>query len=223
MKKSTINVLLIDDDTEYYKVVHYHLRRFGKVSFNLLWKRNGEEGLQEIQTNPSVDVVLMDYVLSGMDGIEVVKTLGERKVTVPVIFLTTQRNTDVAVEALRLGVHDYLVKDDVTDRKLPQAILTVLERIDSIRRAEEAEQQKVLEQKRAEAIRELIVTINHEINNPLAAIKISTDILSRQNLSEHERLLLQDLLQKIEILEKEVSSLKNLSIDSRKASSSKKK
>lgn len=210
MKKKTIVVLLIDGDTEYHKVVEYHMRRYAKRSFQLIWKRNENEGLRELQSNRTIDIVLMDYILPSMDGISVMRLFRENKINVPVVFLTTHRNFETAVEALRLGVCDYIIKDSEVHTKLPDVILSVLGRIDESRQAAELTYNSLLQQKRSEAIRELIVTINHEINNPLAAIKICADILTRQHLSENERLLLSELLQKIEILEQEIGGLKNL-------------
>lgn len=217
MKTKTITVLLIDGDAEYQKVVEYRLRRFEQSAFNILWKRDGEEGFREIQSNPSIDIVVMDYVLPSMDGISLMKMFNEHKVTTPVVFLTTHRSFETAVEALRLGVYDYVIKDGVADLKLPEVILSILERIDVSRQAAESALSTMLQQRRTEAIKELIVTISHEINNPLAAIKICADILARQQLSENERLLLRELLQKIEILEKEIGGLKNLTTNGENA------
>jgi len=210
MEKKKITVLLIDGDAEYHKMVEYHMRRHVEPSFQLIWKRDGNEGLRELQSNQTIDIVLMDYILPSMDGISVMKLFRENKINVPVVFLTTHRSFETAVEALRLGVSDYLIKDGEAHAKLPHVILSVLESIDKNRLTAEVTYQNMLQQKRSEAIRELIVTISHEINNPLAAIKICADILTRQHLGENERLLLGELLQKIEILEKEVGGLKNL-------------
>lgn len=209
MKNATINVLLVDDDAEYVKVVERMLRRSNGATFHLIWKNSGETGIHELQSNHAIDIVLMDYFLPGSNGIDVVKKMAACNLSVPVIFLTTCKNFDVVVEAIRNDVADYLVKDEVTETSLPQSILSVLEHVRQQQHVTEMEKQQTITQKRAEAIKELIVTISHEINNPLAAIKISADIIGRQQLSDNERQLLNELLQKIALVENEVGALKD--------------
>ena len=68
-------------------------------------------------------------------------------------------------------------------------------------------------EKRAEAIKELVVTVCHEFNNPLAAIKISADILLRQELSPEERAQVEDLDLNIGMMEKEISRLREIDFE----------
>lgn len=213
MENDVIHVLLIDDDAEYVKVAEQLLRRFPGKNFKLIWKQDGDQGIEELKSNSAIQVVLMDYFLPGKNGLEVAKQLAEQNIDIPIIFLTMHKNFKVAVEAMKYGVHDYLVKDEAADTVLPRTILTVLERVRLQKQLAETEKQKLLAQKRAEAIQELIVTICHEFNNPLASIKISTDILSRQPLSEEQRSLLSNFTKNLSILEKEIMKLRNIHWD----------
>lgn len=210
MENTVINVLLIDDDREYAEITKHLLGRFQGRKFNLLCEGDGESGIRKLQADPSVDIVIIDYFLPGDNGIEVVKKLKKHNISVPVIFLTTHRNFEMAVEALRHGVHDYLLKDAISDNLLAQTILSVLEHREIYKKLGEAEKQQLLARKRAEAIQELIVTINHEINNPLAAIKISMDIISRQKLSDQERVFLDEFFHEVGLIEKELTRLRNV-------------
>lgn len=210
MEKDTINVLLIDDEAEYAKIAQHLLSRFQGKTFNLIWKQDGEAGITELKSNPAIDIVLMDYFLPVHNGIEIVKQLAEQNINVPVILLTAHRNFQVAVEAMRHGVYDYLVKDQCSDTVLPKAILTVLDHVRIHKQITEIEKQQMLAQKRTEAIQELIVTICHEFNNPLAAIKISIDIISRQQLTPQEHAYRDEFMQKLSIVEKEIAKLRNI-------------
>jgi signal transduction histidine kinase len=66
---------------------------------------------------------------------------------------------------------------------------------------------------RTNAIKELIVTVCHEFNNPLAAIKISTDILLRQALSPGERTLVEAMDRNVGLVEREIARLRDLDFD----------
>jgi signal transduction histidine kinase len=127
--------------------------------------------------------------------------------------LTSNRDFRLAIEAMKYGVEDYLVKDEAVDSVLPRTIVNILERVRL--RTQIAEQAKadLIAKKRTEAIKELIVTVCHEFNNPLAAIKISADILLRQELSVGERALIEDLDRNIGMVEKEINRLRDIDFD----------
>jgi len=106
----------------------------------------------------------------------------------------------------------------MADTILPRTIMNVLERIHLKRQINDAEKEKLLSLKKTEAIQELVVTMCHEFNNPLAAIKISADILSRQKISENERELVQRLNLSISQLEKQIIRLRDLNLGEAPAS-----
>lgn len=214
MDENVITVLLIDDDAAYASVAQHLLRRFQGKKFKVIWKEDGDKAIAELTSNPEIDVVLMDYYLPNKNGVEITKELAAQNVSLPIIFLTTSRDFRVAVEAMKCGVEDYLVKDEAADTILPRTIINVLERVKLKKQIADAEKQKLIAQKRAEAIQELIVAICHEFNNPMAAIKISADIISRQNLSEEERALLTKFTRNLASLEKEVLRLRDIHWDS---------
>lgn len=212
MEIETIDILLVDDDAVYANVARHHLSKYPNKKFNLIWKDNGEAGIQELKSNPNIKLVLLDYYLPDKDGLEVVKQIANENISLPIIFLTTHKNFKLAIEAMKLNVEDYLIKDETVDTMLPRAIITVLERFKIKKQLEKAEKEKIISEGRANAIRELIVTICHEFNNPLAAIKISTDILSKQNLSAEAKEILEELIENIKKVEREISTLRDLDI-----------
>jgi signal transduction histidine kinase len=113
---------------------------------------------------------------------------------------------------MKYNVEDYLIKDETVGTILPRAILTVLERDKIKKQIQRMEKEKVLSEKKADAIRELIVTICHEFNNPLAAIKISSDIISKQNMPEEVKTILQQLNFNLSKIEKEITTLRDLDV-----------
>ena len=215
MENSAIKILLVDDDPEYVSVTKHYLRPFQDKKFDLTWVNNGAKAIEYLKANPSTDLILMDYYLQNGTGLEVSKQIISAKITVPIILLTTNRDLRLAIEALKYGIEDYLVKEETVDTMLPRTIINVLERVNLKKKIGEAETEKLISHRKADAIQELVVTMCHEFNNPLAAIKISADILARQNISEEERQLLAKLNTNIALLEKQIIRLRDLSSEKR--------
>jgi two-component system response regulator AtoC len=98
-------VLLIDDETR----VRTSLKMVLDPLYEILQAGDGHEGL-EVFRKEEPDLVLLDVVLPGTDGLAVLQTLRmERKVT-PVIMLTGTKSVKTAVDAMKLGAADYLSK-----------------------------------------------------------------------------------------------------------------
>jgi DNA-binding NtrC family response regulator len=208
-----INLLFVDDDTSYMAVAQDLLSKYQGKRFNILWKQDGPSALAELEKNQSIDMLLIDYYLPEVNGLEVTRKIREKKFTVPIIFLTSNRDFRLAIEAMRYGVEDYIVKEEAVDSVLPRTILNILERVALKKQIAEQQRSELIAKKRTEAIKELVVTVCHEFNNPLAAIKISTDILLRQQLSEHERDLVKEIDGNIDVVEKEITKLRDISFD----------
>ena len=213
MENDVIRVLLVDDDAAYVAVARHLLSQVQGKNFDLIWKKDGDEALEELKSNRAIEIILMDYLLPRKSGLEIARQLREQKIDIPVIFLTTHKDFHAVVEAMKYGVHDYLVKDEAMDTVLPKTILSVLERVQLKNQIADAEKQKLIAQKRAEAIQELIVAVCHEFNNPLAAIKICAEIISRQQLAEEGRMALSKFNANLSMLEKEVLRLRNIHWD----------
>mgnify|MGYP003341068903 CR=1 FL=1 len=201
-----IHLLLVDDDAEYASIAQHYLRGFQNRRFTLSWVSDGNAALEFLSAHPETDLILMDYYLPNMNGIEIIKALFERQNSVPIILLTSNKDFRVAIEAMKYGVEDYLLKEEMIETTLPRAIIGVLDRVSLKSRIRESEERK----NASEAIQELIVTMCHEFNNPLAAIKISTDILSRHQGPSEERELLKKLNENISLLEKQIVKLRDI-------------
>ncbi len=208
-----INLLFVDDDASYMAVAQHLLSKYQGKRFNILWKQDGPSAITELEKNGSIDMLLIDYYLPEVNGLEVTRQIREKNFTVPIIFLTSNRDFRLAIEAMRYGVEDYMVKEEAVDSVLPRTILNILERVHLKKQIAEQQKTELIAKKRTEAIKELVVTVCHEFNNPLAAIKISTDILMRQQLSEKERNVVKEIDSNINLVEKEITKLRDISFD----------
>lgn len=210
----TINLLFVDNDTSYMAVAQHLLSKYQGKKFNVVWRQDGDAAIAELKSNPAIDMVIIDYYLPEKNGLEVMKEIRTEKIETPVFFLTSNRDFRLAIEIMKYGVEDYMVKDEAVDYSvLPRTIVNILERVYLKRRITEKQKADLIAKKQADAIHELVVTVSHEINNPLAAIKISTDILLRQQLSPHEKRLVENLDNNIAIVEREIAKLRDIDFE----------
>ena len=99
-------VLLVEDDTETAAYIGRSLKEHGHVVNHAA---TGREGLL-LATQSQHDLLIVDRMLPGMDGLALVKTLRGAGSAVPILLLTTLSGIDDRVEGLNAGADDYLVK-----------------------------------------------------------------------------------------------------------------
>jgi DNA-binding NtrC family response regulator len=208
-----ITVLLVDDDIGFAQIVQQQLKQFQGREFKLIWKENVEDALVEVQTNSAIDLIITDFVLPGSNGLEFCLQLNQMNSEIPIVFVTATRDFKLAIEAMKLGVEDFLIKEDLAESILPRTILNVLDRVRMHKQLKAVEKRMLIAEKRAEAIRELVVTVCHEFNNPLAAIKISADLIRRQALTEDDKQLLRTFEDNFQKIEAEVKRLRDISFE----------
>ncbi|AGA25667.1 sigma-54-dependent transcriptional regulator [Singulisphaera acidiphila] len=99
-------ILVIDDELS---ILHAFRRAFDDPADTLLTASDGAEGL-EIVTQSRPDVVVLDLNLPDMFGLDVFQHIRQIDARIPVIFITGQGTTETAIEAMKLGAFDYLLK-----------------------------------------------------------------------------------------------------------------
>ena len=131
LRRPASYTILVVDDSEtdrvaYKRYVNTCLKTIGSAAYTVLEAENGEEGLEFCQTHQP-DLILLDYMLPDLDGLEFLSELTSVVLDPPpVIMLTGQGNEQVAVEAMKTGVRDYLVKGDLSADSFAQAVQRVL-------------------------------------------------------------------------------------------------
>jgi len=143
MTKPQIRILIVEDDLVDRMACRRALAQNQDYEVALSEAETGREGLQLAHAQKP-DCILLDYHLPDMDGLEFLAELSNDlgEILVPVMMLTGTDNALVAVEAMKRGAHDYLVKD--VNRQYLAFLPAVIQRV--LR-----EQQTLLEKKQAEA------------------------------------------------------------------------
>lgn len=103
---NTAHVLLVDDEPVFADVIS---KRLTKRGVNVITAFSGDEALEILAQN-KLEVVILDVKMPKMDGIETLAQIKKRFPLVEVIMLTAHATIDTAIEGMKLGAFDYLMK-----------------------------------------------------------------------------------------------------------------
>src|SRR5208283_121682 len=207
--KERINILMIEDNDDFGKLVELYLSQHPDYVFNLVWKKSGEDGLKEFEANSNYHVILMDYNLPGMNGVEVTSALVQRGITIPVVFITVNRDFNLAVETMKLGVEDFLVKEEISTPVFPRTIVSVMERVRLRQQLSALE----ISSQRVEAIQELVLGISQDLVTPLDSMKKNVDVLLQSRIAIDMKMYLRIISENVERMQVKLSRLKSLKED----------
>jgi DNA-binding response OmpR family regulator len=126
------HVLIVDDEDSIRYFLSEELKRVG---YAVQTAASGEEALARLQTQ-TVDLILLDLKMGGMDGLKVMEKLAELPLSPAVIILTAHASLDSAVEAMRLGGCDYLRKPCSTEKLLESVEKSLSKRRDTLQQQE---------------------------------------------------------------------------------------
>ncbi len=104
-------VLLVEDDIALNRAVTFKLKQRGYTVISTI---RGEDALVELKKDPRVDIVWLDLLLPGMNGIEFLAELRKNEETkdIKVVICSVSEKAESKEDGKRLGISDYLVKSD---------------------------------------------------------------------------------------------------------------
>jgi len=111
-------IFVVEDNQMYNKLVVSYLKT-NKLT-NVESYLSGEEALNNMSKNP--DIIIQDYLLEGMTGIEVLIKAKKTNPDVEFIFLSGQDSIDIAINSMKYGAYDYIVKDQMALQKMVNKI-----------------------------------------------------------------------------------------------------
>lgn len=123
------HVLVVDDETAIRYSVSKTLQRVG---YQVQEAASGEDAL-DLMKRSTFDVVLTDIRMPGLDGVELVRRIKDIDADTIVVLMTAYPSLGTAVEALRLGAHDYLIKPS-SSQDIRQCVARGVERARNLKR-----------------------------------------------------------------------------------------
>ncbi len=163
--EEAVRILLIEDNAEFANAMRVLLEQYTPTRFDVTWRESGERLLEDVNER-GFDIILMDYFLPGQNGLELTRLLHEQGVDIPVVFLTVNKDFELAVRVLQLGVADYVLKEEVASSNFPRMLLDTVER----HRMEQQLTALEVSTQRLEAIRDLVLKITDQIQEPMNAL-----------------------------------------------------
>ena len=104
---SDIKILLVDDEKSFVDAMS---KRLEKRGMEVIKAFSGEEGVQQLEKSFGVDVVILDVKMPGMDGIETLAVMRKKFPLAEVIMLTGHATVKSAINGMKQGAFDYLMK-----------------------------------------------------------------------------------------------------------------
>ena len=118
-------IFIVEDDKWYGGLLHHYLSQNPDYEITLIG--SGKECLAQLHRKP--DLVTIDFGLPDMNGEELYKKIKQAQPNLPVIIISAQERITTAVDLLKMGAEDYLVKDDNTQQLLWKAIIRLREKL----------------------------------------------------------------------------------------------
>lgn len=110
MLKKT-NILVIEGSRHDYTLIKQALQHSDKIECIIHHASDGEKAIKLLKTDKSYDLIILDYELSGKNGLEVLQKIKNTDIDIPVLFITAPENEPMANYSLTLGAQEYLMKD----------------------------------------------------------------------------------------------------------------
>jgi len=103
------SVLVVDDEVPFVETL---IKRLAKRGFRVDFAHSGQEALEKLGGGgpTTTDVVILDVKMPGMDGLEVLARIKEKHPLIEVIMLTGHATVESAIEGMKQGAFDYLMK-----------------------------------------------------------------------------------------------------------------
>jgi signal transduction histidine kinase len=176
----SLKVLLVEDNPDDAKMVLRELKRDG---FEPISQRVDTEVVFLDSLHSDLDFILSDYAMPEFNGLRALELLKKSGLEIPFILISGTIGEDIAVEAMKLGATDYLLKDRLT--RLGPAVRRALQEVEERDQRRQIERQ-FIEAQKMEVIGQLAGGVAHDFNNILAVIMGYSDLLIQKVVPDNE-------------------------------------
>ena len=194
-------VLLVDDD-DHFRSAHERLLnlfrvRQGDQAFHARGVASGQEAL-DVLAKERIDCVLLDYQMPDGDGVLWLKRILSIYPDMPIIFVTGEGDEGVAVEAMKQGAMDYLIKGALTIEFLEKSLANAIARGAMAKKIEE-QKQLLMENERCRVMVQTLGAACHHLGQPVTVLHACLVMVKRtEDVSEKGQKLINDAFMAIE-------------------------
>lgn len=122
---NTFKIFIVEDDEIFAKILKHHLSL--NADYDVEVFTNGKSFLKNLYKNPSV--VTLDFYLPDLSGLEILNKIKEFNPELPVVIVSGQQDISTAIELLKKGVYDYVLKDNDTKTRLWNIMKNIRENV----------------------------------------------------------------------------------------------
>jgi DNA-binding NtrC family response regulator len=120
--ESSFKFFIVDDDVFCANVYEQFLKNIGYC--DITYYSNGNDCINNLDKKP--DIIFLDHNMDGMKGFDVLKKIKRYNPNIYVVMISGQENIETAVDALKYGAFDYLIKDNTVSDKITNVINRII-------------------------------------------------------------------------------------------------
>jgi DNA-binding NtrC family response regulator len=120
-RPNQLSMFIVEDNRMYSLYIDSLLSE--QFNYKVYAYTSGEECLKDLYLTP--DIIILDYMLGGINGLDVLNRIRKQLPETQVILLTAQKDLDTAVKLMKAGAYEYIIKDKDAPAKLVDAILRI--------------------------------------------------------------------------------------------------
>ncbi len=188
---STLKILLIEDNLAEARLLQEFIKLTKSQNFSLVHVQKLQEGINKLN-NEKYDVILLDLTLPDSQGLSSIPQLLQQNPSNPIIVLTNTNDEELAIEAVKQGAQDYLVKRHVNPDILVRSCRYAIERKKFLEQLHQVNQTLAnqVEERTTELLKsqesnqlksEFVSMLSHDIRNPLNTILLAIRLLQKRD------------------------------------------
>ncbi len=163
-------ILIVEDDEGLNALLQLTIKRAGYNTEGVL---TGKEVMEKIREQ-NYDLLLLDYVLSDMSAAQLIETLKANGISIPFIVMTGQGDENIAVQMMKLGARDYLIKDGNYLEQLPHTVERLIYELEIENKFRQAQDQLKESEEKLKFEHEQLLSIYESISEPISVTDLET-------------------------------------------------
>jgi DNA-binding response OmpR family regulator len=200
MERRKLTILVIDDDPADVEILRRRLEEIVGREVEFMAFNDAQTGCAAA-IRCEADLIFLDYLLGAETGLEVFHEIRQGGCNLPVIMLTGHGSEEVAVEAMKAGVSDYLVKGRISPDSLRLVISNALQKSEMQQKIKE-QREALLDAERQRVMMESVGAACHHFAQPLTTMLSNLQLLSKdEEIEESDKeLMLEQCLRAAEMM-----------------------